>query len=186
MIEAEREGTAKNKDQFSDSRRSRPSYERREVKHRAKILLADDFELWRRFVVSLLKKRPEWQVIGEVSDGWQVVQRTKELRPDLVLLDIGLPTLNGIEAARLIRTCAPETRILFVSAYDTFDLAVAALRAGGQGYVIKSRGPSDLLVAIEAVLQYRLFASNTLKGDDFARVSGNQFRDSAGYTGAPA
>lgn len=150
------------------------------MKHSAKILLADDFEPWRRFVVSLLQKRPEWQVICEVSDGRQAVQRTKELRPDLVLLDISLPTLNGIEAARLIRTCAPETKILFVSVYDTFDFAAAAFRAGGQGYVIKSRGTNDLLVAIEAVLRYRLFASGTLKGNDLAQVSENQFRDIAG------
>ena len=145
---------------------------REESKHSAKILLADDFEPWRRFVVSLLQKRPEWQVLCEVSDGMQALQRVKELRPDLVLLDVGLPTLNGIEAARLIRACAPESKILFVSVHDTFDIAEAALRAGGQGYVIKSRSASDLLVAIEAVLQQRLFASSTLKGDDFTQASG--------------
>jgi len=72
-----------------------------------------------------------------------------------------------------------------VSVYDTFDIAEAALRAGGQGYVIKSRSASDLLVAIEAVLQQRLFASSTLKGDDFTQASGSQFREAARYTDAP-
>src|SRR3979490_459488 len=98
---------------------------REESKHSAKILLADDFEPWRRFVVSLLQKRPEWQVLCEVSDGMQALQKVKELRPDLVLLDVGLPTLNGIEAARLIRAKASALINPLMTVNDTFDIAEA-------------------------------------------------------------
>jgi DNA-binding NarL/FixJ family response regulator len=174
-----------NKGLGSDLRRGFSCRMREEVKRSAKILLADDFELWRRFVISLLQKKLEWQVICEVSDGMQVVQRVRELRPDLVLLDISLPTLNGIEAARLIRASAPDSKVLFVSVYDTLDIAEAALRAGGQGYVIKSRSAGDLLIAVEAILEGRQFVSSTLKRDALTHASGSQFVEGAHYIEAP-
>ena len=78
-----------------------------------RILLVDDFEPWRSFVASLLRQNPEWQIICEVSDGLEAIQKAKEFQPDLIVLDIGLPKLNGIEAASSIRNVAPESKILF-------------------------------------------------------------------------
>jgi DNA-binding NarL/FixJ family response regulator len=130
------------------------------VKHTVRILLGEDFEPWRRFVVALLQeKKPEWQIVGETSDGLEVVQKATELRPDLILLDIGLPNLNGIEAARQIRRLIPESRIIFVSQETSADVASEALSLGAHGYVLKIRAECDLLTAIEAVLGGKQFVS---------------------------
>jgi DNA-binding NarL/FixJ family response regulator len=127
-----------------------------------RVLVADDYETWRRYVYSTLQTRPTYQVIGEVSDGLEAVQKAQELQPDLIVLDIGLPTLNGIEAARQIRTQAPQSKILFLSENRSEDIAREALRSGGSGYVIKSNAASELLPAVEAVLQGKPFLSRGL------------------------
>jgi DNA-binding NarL/FixJ family response regulator len=100
--------------------------------------VADDFEPWRRLLHTILRENPELQVVCEVSDGLEAVQKALELQPDLILLDIGLPTLSGIEAARRIRTLVPNAKILFVSENYSMDIARGTLSAGGCGYVIKS------------------------------------------------
>ena len=94
----------------------------------------------------------ELQVIGEVSDGLEAVRRAVKLKPDLVLLDIGLPTLNGIEAARQIRRLAPECKIIFVSQESSADVVQEALSVGALGYVVKASAGSDLLAAVEAAI----------------------------------
>jgi len=127
------------------------------------VLLVDDYEPWRRFVRSMLQNMTEVQVIGEVSDGLAAVQRAQELQPGLVLLDIGLPTLNGIEAARRIRDVSPSSKILFVSEDRSQDIAKEALRSRGSGYVVKSNAASELLPAIDAVLTGNQFLSAGLK-----------------------
>jgi DNA-binding NarL/FixJ family response regulator len=127
-----------------------------------RILVVDDFEPWRRFVLSVLKKRPELQVIFEASDGLEAVQKAEELRPDLILLDIGLPRLNGIEATRRIRKVAPDSKILFVSQESSAELAQEALRLGAWGYVIKAHAGRELLPAIEAVIRGQSFVSASL------------------------
>src|SRR5580700_8202168 len=132
-----------------------------------RILLADDFEPWRNFVASQLQKNPEWQVICEASDGLEAVQKAKEFQPDLIVLDIGLPKLNGIDAALSIRKAAPASKILFASENRSSEVVAAALRAGGRGYVVKSDGANELLVAVEAVLQGKRFVSSTFNGFDF-------------------
>jgi DNA-binding NarL/FixJ family response regulator len=137
-----------------------------------RILLADDFGPWRSFVASQLETNPEWQIISEASDGLEAVQKAKELQPDLIVLDIGLPKLNGIEAASSIRKVAPDSKILFLSANRSSDIAVAALSSGGQGYVVKSDSAGELLMAVEAVLQGRRFVSSTFSGFDFAATEG--------------
>lgn len=145
----------------------------------ARIILVDDFEPWRGFVASLLQKNPEWQIISEASDGLEAVQKAEEFQPDLIVLDIGLPKVNGIEAAPSIRKVAPESKILFLSQNLSSDVVAAALNAGGNGYVVKSDGPSELLVAVEAILRGERFVSSTLKGFDFTATegqSGDKFR----------
>jgi DNA-binding NarL/FixJ family response regulator len=126
-----------------------------------RILVVDDYEPFRRFVCSTLGKRPTLQIVGEASDGLEAVRRAEELKPDLILLDIGLPTLNGIEAARRIRKLAPEAKIIFLSQESSSDVVQAALGLGAWGYVVKARAESDLLAAVEAVLLEKHFVSGT-------------------------
>ena len=114
-----------------------------------RVLVADNFEPWRRFISSTLQKQPEYQVICEVSDGVEAVQKAHELQPDLILLDIGLPSLNGIEAARRIREHAPKSKIVFFSGERSVEFAEYALRTGS-GYVIKSDARRELLPAVES------------------------------------
>jgi len=133
----------------------------------ARIILVDDFKPWRRFVASLLQENPDWQVICEASDGLEAVQKAEEFQPDLIVLDIGLPSLNGIEAATSIRKVAPNSKILFLSENRDSDIAAAALSAGGHGYVVKSDGANELLVAVEAVLHGKRFVSSRFTDFDF-------------------
>ena len=102
-----------------------------------RILIADDFEDWRRQVRLLLKVRTEWQVIAEASDGREAIQRSEELKPDLVLLDIGLPKVNGIEAARRILNSPPRSKKSSLGLYDWLDEVQAALSTDAMGYVLK-------------------------------------------------
>lgn len=127
-----------------------------------RVLVVDDFEPWRRSVCSMLQKQTELQVIGEVSDGLEAVQKAEELRPDLVLLDIGLPTLNGLEAARRIHRTVPSAKILFVTQNDDPEVARTALINGARGYILKMDANSGLLPAIEAVIRGEEFISRSL------------------------
>jgi DNA-binding NarL/FixJ family response regulator len=104
---------------------------------------------------------PDLQVIGEVSDGLEAVQKSAELQPDLVLLDIGLPSLNGIEAARQIRKLGREPKIIFLSQESSANVVQEALSLGAQGYVVKAVAASKLLAAVEAVLRGETFVSGT-------------------------
>ena len=129
-----------------------------------RVLVVDDYEPWRRLACAMLLKQPELQVIAEVSDGPEAVQQARELQPDLILLDIGLPTLNGIEAARRIREFSPASKILFVSENRSADIAEEALSTGAGGYVVKLDAESELLPAIKAVLEGKRFVSASLAG----------------------
>lgn len=124
-----------------------------------RILVVDDYEPWSQFLCSTIQKHPQFQVTGQAGDGLEAVRQSQELQPDLVLLDIGLPALNGIEAARRIRQVSPKTKILFISENRSEEIAEEAFRAGGSGYVIKSNAGSELLPAIEKVLQGKRFVS---------------------------
>jgi len=131
-----------------------------------RVLVVDDYEPFRRFVCSTLGTRPELQIVGEASDGLEAVKKAEELQPDLVLLDVGLPSLNGIEAARRIRKLSPESKILFVSEERSWDIVEEALRTGAGGYVVKSDAKGELLPAVEAVLKGKQFVSASLASDD--------------------
>lgn len=127
-----------------------------------RVLVVDDFEPFRRFVCSTLAQSPGLQVVGEGSDGLEAVQKTEELKPDLVILDIGLPRLNGIEAARQIHRLTPESRIIFLSQESSPDVVQVALNLGAWGYVVKTRAGSDLLAAVDTILGGKRFVSDGL------------------------
>jgi DNA-binding NarL/FixJ family response regulator len=129
----------------------------------SRILSVDDHEPFRRLTYSLLEKRPEFQIVGQASDGLEAIQKAEELQPDLILLDIGLPKLNGMEAAKRIRIVAPNTKILFVSQESDSDVVGEALQLGAKGYVLKSNAGSELLPAIEAALGGEQFVSRVLE-----------------------
>jgi DNA-binding NarL/FixJ family response regulator len=119
---------------------------------RYRVLVVDDFEPWRRFVCSTLEKqRNDVEIVGESSDGWDAIQQAQELQPDLITLDVGLPTLNGIETARRLRRLSPGSKILFVSQESSPEVIEEALRTGAEGYVVKIRA-SDLLTAVDDAL----------------------------------
>jgi DNA-binding NarL/FixJ family response regulator len=131
---------------------------------RTRILVVDDHEQWRRFICSTLATQPQFQIIGTVSDGLEAVQKAKELLPELIVLDIGLPGLNGIEAARRIRESSPEIKVLLVSENRLPEIAESAFRLGALGYVLKSHAEAELLPAMDAVLQGKRFVSAHLTG----------------------
>jgi DNA-binding NarL/FixJ family response regulator len=136
-----------------------------------RVLVVEDFAPFRQFIRSTLAKRPGLQVVCEVSDGLEAVHKAEELKPDLILLDIGLPSLGGIEAARQIGKLSAESKIIFVTQEFSLDVVQAGLNLGARGYIHKTRAASDLLPAVEAVLEGRRFVSDGLSGHNFTDPS---------------
>ena len=128
-----------------------------------RILVVDDLEPWRQRICSMLQTRPELRVVAEAGDGLEAVQKAQKLKPDLILLDIGLPTLNGLEAADRIRQVAPDARIIFLTQNSDRDVVRAALRAGARGYVLKADAGTELFSAVEAVIGGDDFVSRGIK-----------------------
>jgi len=114
-----------------------------------RVLLVDDFAAWRKYVRSVLQQRENFDVVGEAADGEEAIEKATELQPDLILMDVAMPKMNGIEAAKRIRDSAPNSKILFFSVETSDELAEAALAAGGQGYIVKSEVRAKLLAAID-------------------------------------
>jgi DNA-binding NarL/FixJ family response regulator len=124
--------------------------------------VADDFEPWRRAIVSLIEEDPGLEVIHESSDGVDAVQACLELQPDVVVLDVRLPKLDGLKAAHKIRVASPDSKILFLSTMTAREVMGEALRVGAAGYVIKMHAARDLLIAVRAALADREFLSFTV------------------------
>lgn len=133
----------------------------------SRVLVVEDSEPFRQFICSTLEKKPEFQIIGKVIDGLEGVHKAQELQPDLILLDIGLPSLNGIEAARRMRKVSPESKILFVSQESSVDLVQEALGTGACGYIVKTDAGRELLEAMEAVRRGDHFVGRRFSGRDF-------------------
>jgi DNA-binding NarL/FixJ family response regulator len=136
-----------------------------------RVLVVEDSEPVRRFLLSTLQNRSEVQDIRDVSDGSEAVREAQRLQPDLILLDIGLPTLNGIEAARQIRKLSPTSKIIFVTQESSADVVQEALRIGACGYVVKTDAGSELLAAVTAVLRGEQFVGSRFAGHDFTGAS---------------
>ena len=122
-----------------------------------RILIADDHEVARRGIRALLESHPGWEVCGEAKDGRETVELAGRIKPDLILLDIGMPNLNGLEAARQILAVSPDAAILILTMHDTDQVVREVLRAGARGFLLKSDAGRDLVAAVEALQQRRTF-----------------------------
>ena len=127
-----------------------------------RILIVDDHEVARRGIRSVLAGSPDFDIVAEAADGESAVEKAGEVRPDIILLDISLPGMSGIDAARKIARISPESRIIFISQHDSLVLARDTLRSGASAYVVKSDAGRDLLTAIQAAKEGRTFVSRTL------------------------
>jgi len=125
-----------------------------------RMLIADDHEIVRQGLRALVESHPGWQVCGEAADGWDAVHKARELKPDVIALDIGMPNLNGLEAAREILRENPRTKILFLTIYDTEQAVKSAVQIGAKGLILKSDAARELLVAVEAILRNSTYFSS--------------------------
>jgi len=127
-----------------------------------RILLADDHSVVRRGLKGLLESKKGWKVCAEAGDGRAAVAEAKRHRPDVAILDIGMPELNGVEAARQIRAVSPVTEVLVLSAHGSEKLAREIFDAGGRGYLVKEDADQDLLAAVDAVRQHKPYFTSKL------------------------
>jgi DNA-binding NarL/FixJ family response regulator len=124
-----------------------------------RIVLVDDHPIVRQGLKTLLEGHSDWEVIGEASDGAEAVEKARDLSPDVMVLDVTMPRMNGLDACRVLRRQYPALEILFVTQHDSPQMMREALEAGARGYVVKSNAARDLLAAVEAVSQHRVFTA---------------------------
>ena len=141
-----------------------------------RILIADDHELVRRGVRTLLEAEPGWKVVAEASDGQEAFEKAKETKPEIVVLDIGMPRLSGLETARRLKSTFPQIKVLMLTVHDSERLALEVLNAGARGYVTKSDTARDLVIAIEALRKDRTFFTSSVD-----RIILNTFLDGRPY-----
>ena len=122
-----------------------------------RILIADDHELVRRGVRTLLEAEPGWKVVAEARDGQEAFEKAKKTKPEIVVLDIGMPRLSGLEAARRLKSILPQVKVLMLTVHESERLAWEVLNAGARGYVTKSDTARDLVIAIEALRRDKMF-----------------------------
>src|ERR1700681_933647 len=126
-----------------------------------RILVVDDHPIVRHGLRTLLGGRPEWEIIDEAEDGIEAVEKADRLKPDVVILDVSMPRMDGLEACRRIRKSVPRSEVLIVTQHDSPQMMREALAAGARGYVVKSNLARDLLEAVEEVSQHRVFTALT-------------------------
>jgi DNA-binding NarL/FixJ family response regulator len=125
----------------------------------ARILIADDHEIVRQGLRRLLETQPGWQVCGEASNGREAVEKVRHLKPDVAVLDFGMPELNGVEATRQILKESPRTEVLILTMHDAKQLTHKVLEAGAHGFILKSDGSRHLVAAVQALLEHKSFLS---------------------------
>jgi DNA-binding NarL/FixJ family response regulator len=124
---------------------------------RVSILIADDHPVVRRGLKALLETRPGWRVVAEAKSGREALQKAKDVRPDVAILDISMPGLNGLDTTALIRQSSPKTRVLILTMHAGEELVERAVQAGASGYVLKSDAEDDLISAVSSLLSNRAF-----------------------------
>jgi DNA-binding NarL/FixJ family response regulator len=144
---------------------------------RYRVLVVEDYDWWRRYICAELDQARQWEVVGTASNGIEAVQKARNLKPDVVLLDVGLPGIDGIDAGRRILAHDPGSRLLFVTEQQSLGVAAAALGIGARGFIVKSDVASDLLPAMEAVIDGERFVSARMAG----RVTRETRRHEAGF-----
>jgi DNA-binding NarL/FixJ family response regulator len=122
-----------------------------------RILIADDHDLMRRGVKALLQSHAGWEIVGEAHTGREAVSKAEELKPDVVILDISMPDLNGVDAAKRIRKASPDTEVLILSVHYSDQLIRDILEAGVRGYIVKSDSDRDLVIAVETLANHKPF-----------------------------
>ena len=122
-----------------------------------RLLVASGNEIARKGLCALAQEQPGWEIAAQVSDGREAVERTKQIKPDVAIIDIDIPSLNGLEATRQIAKAALQTKVLLLASHDTDQLLPQVLKAGARGYLIKSDPADDLVSAVEALREGRSF-----------------------------
>lgn len=122
-----------------------------------RIIIVDDHDLMRRGIKGLLQSHPNWEICGEAQTGREAVAKAEQLKPDIVILDISMPDLNGVEAARRIRKASPNTEVLILSAHYSDQLIREIVEAGARGYIVKSDSDRDLVIAVETLANHKPF-----------------------------
>jgi DNA-binding NarL/FixJ family response regulator len=146
-----------------------------------RILIADDHEIVRHGIRALIENHPGWEVCGEAVDGRDAVQKARELRPDLTLLDVGMPNLNGLDAARRILDIAPQTRVLILTMHESEQVVREVLEVGARGFLLKSDAARDLVSAIQALQRRTTFFTSSV-----AEMVLNGFLDRRGEAQKPS
>jgi DNA-binding NarL/FixJ family response regulator len=136
--------------------------------HPLRILIADDHSVVRAGLRALLESRSGWEVVAEAADGRDAVEKATKLKPDVAVLDIGMPLLNGVEATRRIRIASPSTEILILTMHESDDLVQQVVHAGARGYILKDEADRVLLAAVDAARHHKAyFSSRISRSEDF-------------------
>ena len=135
-----------------------------------RVLVVDDHTVIRRGIQSILRAWPEWQISGEAANGEEAIRLTRDLRPDIVLMDISMPVMGGLEATRAICKLYPETKVLLLTLHDSLEWVESALQAGARGYLLKSDTEGELIRALNVVAGNGIYASPSLDAERVKKI----------------